>query len=209
MADELRLDVGGQDHVLTDPGQARASARRWRRMAAELDTPDAPPEASIKMHELRARAKAAEDWARQREDRQLKSTSSSSGAPQPSTKAPPSPAPTPAGEPGHATEPPSRGARRQAATALAASGVRKGRRSASAARTRARTATRRYEAAGGAPVATGAGELALFFFGSIVLLVLFEDVLTKKGSAGFSTATKTVAELAHRLIAPVPIVTKA
>lgn len=208
MAGELRLDVDGKDVVFTDPGKARAAGRRWRRMAAELDGSDTP-EVSIKQHELRARAKAAEDWARITEDRAIRANPPAAGPPSGERAAA---APAKADGPGRTPKTPagdrapSRGARRQAAAALAASGVRKGRRSASGARTRGRRASRRYEAAGGAPVATGAGEFAIFFFGGIVLLTLLEDVLTKRGSKGFAGATKTIAQLAHRVIAPVPIV---
>lgn len=200
--DRLTLDVDGQLVEFTDPGKARAAARRWRRMARELDGSN-QPDITLKQHELRARAKAAEDWARSNEERQLRSSPPSEAAAT-SKAGPESPAKKPAGGRHHA--PPSRGARQQAAAALSESGVRKARRSASGARRAVRTGRRRYESAGGAPVATSAGEFAIFFAGSIVLLVLLEDVLGKKGSTGLSGATKTAAAIAHRVIAPVPIV---
>ena len=202
MAETLTLDVDGKDVTFTDPGKARAAGRRWRRMAAEIDTAGAPPEATLKMHELRARAKAAEDWARRNEDQTLRNSPPGSHPPQEDQAAT-----KPAGQP---TSPSPRGqAGRRAARTLTQAGIRKGRQKASGARQTARTATRKYEAAGGAPVATSVGELALYFFGSIVLLVLLEDVLTKKGSAGFAGATGTIAKLAHRLIAPIPLIAAA
>jgi hypothetical protein len=204
-ADRLTLDVDGQTVEFTDPGKARAAARRWQRMARELDG-SKNPDVTLKQHELRARAKAAQDWARAAEDQEIRRNPPSGRPDEPSGGGRKTAAPTaaPAGE---RSQSPS-GARRQAAAALAASGVRRTRRGASGGRRAARTARRRYEGAGGAQVATGAGEFAIFFFGGIVLLTLLEDLLTKRGSAGFAGATKTTAAIAHKVIAPVPIVSK-
>ena len=63
----LTVSVGDNDVTFTDPSKARAAATRWTRMARELDTADAPPEATLRAHELRTRAKAAQDWARREE----------------------------------------------------------------------------------------------------------------------------------------------
>jgi hypothetical protein len=54
--------------VIEHPHEARARARKWSRMAREIDTPDAPPEAKAKATELRQRAEAANAWARRQED---------------------------------------------------------------------------------------------------------------------------------------------
>jgi len=199
MDDTLTLDVNGRDVAFDDPGKARAAARKWSRMAAEIDTPGATDTVKEKVRELRARAKAANDWARKTEDQAAHDDTITRLSPSSSARGTAKPA---GGEPAIPSAP----SRRQAAAALTATGVRKTRRSASTARRGVRRATRSYEAAGGAPVATSVGELAIFFFGSIVALTLLEDLLSKQGSGRFSVATGTVASLAHRLIAPVPLV---
>lgn len=63
----MGLDLPGVS-VIETPAQARAHARRWDRMARELDTPDANDQAKEKVRELRQRSHAANDWARRQED---------------------------------------------------------------------------------------------------------------------------------------------
>jgi hypothetical protein len=62
------LELPGVAKVIEHPHEARSAARRWARMAREIDTPDAPPEAKEKARELRQRTQAANDWARRQED---------------------------------------------------------------------------------------------------------------------------------------------
>lgn len=63
----MALELPGVE-VIGHPAVARARARKWSKMAAEIDTPDAPDEAKAKARELRQRASAAHDWARRQED---------------------------------------------------------------------------------------------------------------------------------------------
>lgn len=187
--DPLRIRVGDQDVVFTEPGKARAAARNWTKMARELgpEAENEPADVTEKRRDLRARAKAANDWARKAED-----------------AAPTEPKVEPKREKPAGREEPSP-ARRQAARALAATGVRRTAKAGKATRVRTRRAVRRYEAAGGAEL-TSLGEFATFFFGSLVLLVLLEDALTKKGSSSLSKASQVGTNIVHRVIAPVPIV---
>lgn len=67
----MALELPGVTRIDT-AAEARSHARRWHRMARELDTPDAPDVATSKRDELRQRAKAAEAWARQQEDALLR-----------------------------------------------------------------------------------------------------------------------------------------
>lgn len=188
----LRVRVGDNDVVLSTPAEARAAGRKWSNMARELG-PEVENEAAdvtAKRRELRARAKAAQDWARRAED---------------SAPSAPKTEPAPAAKPPAGAEEPSR-SRRQAAKALAATGVKKGARAASSGRKTARKAVRRYERSGGVFETSSIGELAVFFLGSLVALTLIEDMLSQKGSTGFVKATDVATTLAHRVIAPVPLV---
>lgn len=185
----LTLNVNDRDITFTEPAKARAAARRWQKMARDLDAPGAPAEATLKMHELRARAKSANDWARREEDAQP-------AAPKVEEPSPEQPS---AGK-GDASP-----SRRRAAASLAQTGIRRTRTAHRATRKRAGRAVSRYERAGGVEV-SGLGEFAIFFFGSLIALVLLEDVLTSKGSAAFAKATTTTTGLAHRVIAPIPLV---
>lgn len=63
----MGLELPGVTLIET-PAEARAKARGWRRMAREVNTPDAPEEAKAKARELNQRAEAAERWARTQED---------------------------------------------------------------------------------------------------------------------------------------------
>lgn len=188
--EKLTLNVNGRDVVYDDPGKARAAARRWARMARELDTPGAPPEATLKMHELRSRAKAATDWARRAEDAATRSARN------------PAPPAADAEPPADDASSPSR---RRAAAALAQSGVRRSRAAAATTRQRTGKARRRYERAGGVELASFS-DLAVFFAGGVVLLALFENALSQRGSAGFAKATQVGTQIVHRIIAPVPII---
>jgi len=186
----LTLDVNGRDVTYTEPGKARAAARQWTRMARDLDSGDAPEEARAKVRELRARAKAANDWARRYED---------AGDPRPH-EATPSGDQAPPDDDGDV--PPSR---RRAAAALTESGIRRTRKAAKTTRQTTRRAARRYERAGGPNVST-LGEFLIFFVGSVIGVLLIEDVLSKQGTAGVSSAVTAATGIAHRVIAPVPIV---
>jgi hypothetical protein len=186
----LRLEVDGGEVVFTSPAEARAASRRWKRMARDLAAGNPPPAAQAKVRELRARAKAADDWARHTED--------AAPVTEPAAAGPP------ADEPARTPSP----ARRRAAQALAESGFTRTRRGTTRARRAARTASRRYERAGGAPVAAGLGELAIYLAGGVITLVLLEDLLSRQGSGAFAGATKTVSAITHRVIAPVPLVQK-
>lgn len=177
----LTIDVDGRDVVFTDPSMARAAGRRWNRMAR--DVPD------DKARELRQRAKAAHDWARRVEDAQ--------------------PAQTPQTEPEPKQEPPAESpaspSRRRAAAALAESGITRTRRASSTARRRGGRAVRRYERAGGVEVSS-AGQFAVYFFGTIVALVLLEDALSARGSTSLAGAATVATAAVHRVVSPVPIV---
>lgn len=204
---ELVLDVNGHDVTFATTGEARAAAKRWRRMAAEVDTPGAPPEVREKASELRKRAKAAEDWARRVEDSELRrsrvAASESRNEPAPDEE-------TGAGDkrPGRAGEqtPTGSPARTAARKALQESGVRRTKTAAQGVRRGTRRAVRRYERAGG-PSPTGLGNLVVYIVGSIVALVLFEDVLSVRGSSAFAGATKTGTTIAKKIIEPVPVIT--
>lgn len=188
----LRIRVGDRDVVYDDPAKALADARRAKKMADELgrEAENESPQITEKRRELRARSKALYDWSRRAADE------GSAPAERKTEPAPPDEPPAGAA---------SSRSRRQAAQALAATGVRRGSRAASTGRTRARKAVRRYEAVGGAQV-TGIGEFLMFFFGSIVAAVLLEDLLSQSGSAGFLKASDYTTGLVHRLVAPVPLV---
>lgn len=67
----MALELANVSRIDT-PQEARAHARRWDRMAREIDTPDAPDQAKDKARELRQRSKAANDWARREEDALLR-----------------------------------------------------------------------------------------------------------------------------------------
>ncbi len=183
----LTLDVDGRDVVFTEPPKARAAARRWSRMARDLDAADAPAEAKTKVRELRARAKAANDWARSEEDRAPTHPREESAT---------------AGESGEADQPagPSP-ARRRAAAALRDTGIRRKGKSGARAASKAAKAT-----SGTAVDVTSWGEFAIFFASSLIGLVLLDDLLSAKGSAGFAGATKTATGIVQRIIEPVPIV---
>jgi hypothetical protein len=184
----LTLDVDGRDLIFSEPPKARAAARRWSRMARDLDASDAPPDAKTKVRELRARAKAANDWARVEEDR----------APAEPREEPPAPSSEEADQPAGGNPSPSR---RRAAAALAENGARHSKQ----ARAKTGRAVRRYERAGGADV-TSWGELAIFFFGSVIAMVLLDDALSAKGSTAIGKSVTTATAIAHRIIEPVPIV---
>ncbi len=185
----VTIHVEGNEVTFNTPGEARAASRRYKRMARDLQGgSDETPEVTMKVHELRARAKQLDDWARTEEDR-----------------APAEPKTEPAPEPAPADH-----ARRGARKALRETGIRTGKATAAraaSARRRGSRAVRRYERAGGAQLASGGGDFVVFLAGSIIALVLLEDVLSPRGAVGFGKATEVGTSLVHRLIAPVPLVT--
>lgn len=63
----MALELPGLE-VIDDPRVARARARKWSKMARQIDTADAPPEAKEHARELRQRSQAAHEWARRQED---------------------------------------------------------------------------------------------------------------------------------------------